>query len=321
MKTTSESPASDLLDRLGGLHDPSRLRLLSLLDSHELSVGELAAAIQSPQSTVSRHLKRLLASGWISRRSVGPQALYRRAGLENAPRMRDLWNIASAALQDDPAHKEDLRRVAEVLSQRRMDSHAFFDTVADDWASMRKRLFGHTIELGWLPALLEPDAVVADLGCGTGSLAAMIAPWVARIEAVDRESAMLDAARTRLMNADNVVFHQADVLQLPITPGTVDIAILSLILHHTPSPEEVTAAATKMLRPGGRLLIVDMIQHDRAEYRDTMGHLHLGFDTDDVRIWMHQAGLTDTRALPLRPDPDAIGPGLFAATGRILAID
>jgi len=290
--------------------------LLAILDAHELAVGELAATLQAPQSTVSRHLKRLLASGWITRRSVGPQALYRRAPLDTSPAMKRLWAIAADSLRHDASHQEDLRRVAEILSQRRVDTHAFFDAVADDWAAMRQRLFGQAVEVAWLPALLDPRAVVADLGCGTGSLTAVLAPWVKRVEAVDRESAMLDAARARLREIDNVIFREEDLLTSSIPAGSVDLAILSLVLHHSPSPDAAVSQAAHLLKPGGRMLIMDMMLHDRAEYRDTMGHVHLGFSESEVIGWMSTAGLEGASYRPLRPDPDAEGPGLFAATAH-----
>ncbi|MBT4768451.1 MAG: methyltransferase domain-containing protein [Phycisphaerae bacterium] len=316
MTLTSPSAASSLLERLGGLHDASRLRLLVLLDQYELAVGELAAAIQSPQSTVSRHLKRLIDTGWVQRRSVGPQSLYRMSSAELEPSAKQLWDVAAAVLRDDSTHAEDLRRVAEIVDQRHVDSRTFFGSVGGNWTDLRATLFGDTIAHAWLPAMLDPQWIVADLGCGTGQSAASLAPWVTRIEAIDREPAMLEAARRRLDGHDNVTFHQAEMNALPLPDNSVDMAIISLVLHHVESPAEVVSEAARVLRPGGRLVIIDMVQHDRSEYRDTMGHLHLGFTTTIVRSWTAAAELDNTCVTLLRPDPEAQGPGLFAATAR-----
>lgn len=316
MTPAASSTATSLLERLGGLHDASRLRLLVLLDSHELAVGELAATIQTPQSTVSRHLKRLVETGWVQRRSVGPQSLYRMSAATLEPSARRLWEVAASCLSDDPTHAEDLRRVGAILAQRHVDSRTFFGSVGGDWTELRATLFGDTIATAWLPALLCPTWVVADLGCGTGQTTATLAPWVAQVEAVDREPAMLEAARRRLADQENVHFHQADMTAVPLGSNSIDLAIFSLVLHHIEHPERCVAEAARLLKPEARLLIIDMVAHGRGEYRDTMGHLHLGFDQPLVESWLQEAGLQLDRWTLLRPDPDAQGPGLFATVAR-----
>ena len=125
---------------------------------------------------------------------------------------------------------------------------------------------------------------------------------------------MLEAARIRLEGHANVTFHQAEMNALPLPNNSVDLALISLVLHHVESPAEVVIEAARVLRPGGRLVIIDMVQHDRSEYRDTMGHLHLGFTTTIVQSWTAAAELDKSCVSLLRPDPEAQGPGLFAAT-------
>lgn len=304
---------ADLLARLDGLQDLSRLRLLMLLESGEFGVGELAAAIQMPQSTVSRHLKRLTEGGWVSRRSLGTQARYRLQKDQLDEPARALWEVARATVAADPRHEEDQRRAREVLATRRTDSREFFGSMGASWTALRRHLFGEASIEHALIGLLDPTMIVADLGCGTGQMAVALAPWVGRIEAVDREPAMLDAARARLADVSNVVFHACDMTELPMADHSVDAAVISLVLHHAPEPVRIVQEAARVLAPAGRLLIVDMVRHDRTDYRDTMGHLHLGFDRDSVDQWAHTARMHLTRWTVMRPDPQADGPSLFAA--------
>ena len=308
-----ESPGGQLLGRLNALGDASRLRMLALLDRFELGVGELATALQLPQSTASRHLRRLHDAGWVARRSEGVHARYRLATADLDEAARDLWQAACTSFEQDLQAADDRQRAEEVIAGRHVDSKAFFGAVGGTWTELRGSLFGGSAATEALLGLLSPSAIVADLGCGTGFLASQLAPWVARIDAVDREAAMLDAARKRLAEYDNITFHHGDVIDLPLPDQSVDITLALLLLHHIGEPSLVVQQAARILRPGGRLLIVDMTKHDRREYRDTMGHVHLGFEEQDVAAWAKSAGMTLARFRRLRPNPEARGPGLFAA--------
>jgi Methylase involved in ubiquinone/menaquinone biosynthesis len=130
---------------------------------------------------------------------------------------------------------------------------------------------------------------------------------------VDESSAMLTAARKRLGERDNVDVRSGRLEDLPVGDGELDAAILSLVLHFVVDPAVVLAETARALKPGGRLLVVDMLPHEREEYRTTMGHLWLGFDPAEITSWLERAGFADTRVVPLPPDPQAKGPGLFTA--------
>jgi len=308
-----ESPGGQLLGRLNALADGSRLRMLSLLDQFELGVGELATALQLPQSTASRHLRRLLEAGWVTRRSQGVHARYRLASDTMEPSVLAIWHATSQQFHDDGQTDEDRARAREVVATRRTDSQSFFGAVGAEWTQLRATLFGDSAATESLLALLPQDSMVVDLGCGTGLLAAQLAPWVDTVVAVDREPAMVQAARQRLIDQDNVDFHLGELADVDLPVAGADLVLAILLLHHVEAPLCVLRRAATLLKPAGRLLIVDMVKHDRSEYRHSMGHLHLGFTEDQMREWATEADLLLDRFQRLRPSPEAQGPALFAA--------
>lgn len=311
--TPNADPRERWLSWLGTLGDLARLRMLRLLEREELGVGELARALQLPQSTVSRHLKPLFEQGWVTKRPEGTQSLYRMPAGELPTDMRDLWRMSLEHLGSGPACEEDDARLAEVLAARRVDSRTFFGRIGGDWDELRRELFGEAFGSDALLALLPPDAVAVDLGCGTGEAAERLAPVVRRVIAIDREPSMLAAARRRLARFGNVDFREGDLFHPPLKPGEADLAVLMLVLHHVERPADALAAIAPGLRPGGHLLVVDMVRHDRTGYQQTMGHRHLGFSEADLRSWAKPAGLALARHVRLRPDTAGKGPGLFAA--------
>jgi SAM-dependent methyltransferase len=156
----------------------------------------------------------------------------------------------------------------------------------------------------------------ADLGCGTGAVAQSLAPFVERVIAVDESAAMLSAAKKRLHGVGNIDIRNGRLESLPIGDGEVDVALLFLVLHYTADPSRVIAQASRVLKPGGRLLVLDMMPHDRQDLRQTMGHLWAGFDRATLDGWMQSAGFESFRYNALPPDTEAKGPTLFAASGK-----
>jgi ArsR family transcriptional regulator len=306
-------PRADLFDRLTSLADPTRSRLLFVLDRHELTVGELCSALQLPQSTISRHLKQLGDHGWVSSHAEGTSRLYRMLAPLDAD-ARKLWQVVREQLSSRNASRRDIERVDAVMARRRSVSEAFFSSAAGQWDSLRDQLFGPRAELAALPALVDPAAVIGDLGCGTGQLSALLAPFVSRVVAVDASRSMIAAARKRLARARNVDLRQGTLETLPLETATLDVAILYLVLHYVVDPSRVLAEAARVLKPQGRLLVVDMLPHDRVEYRERMGHLWQGFGDVQVSQWAGAAGLESFRYIPLPVDPKAAGPALFVAT-------
>lgn len=311
--------APAILDHLSALSDATRSRLLLLLERHELTVSELCGITQLPQSTVSRHLKALVDSRWIGARTEGTSHLYTMTRDELDPPARRLWGLVRDQVGVTPAALEDQRRLHTALDERRSKSQEFFASSAGQWDRLRDELFGDRFHLAAVAALLEARWVVGDLGCGTGQLSAALAPFVGRVIAVDSSGAMLQAARKRLQRVDNVDLRRGDLEALPIDDGQLDAALLALVLHHVPEPEAALADIARALKPGGVALVIDMLPHDREQYRQQMGHVWLGFSEEAIRRLLENSGLGDTRVVPLPPDPQAKGPGLFVATARKVA--
>ena len=307
----SASPA--VFDRLAALADATRARLLACLERHELTVGELQDIVQLPQSTVSRHLKALAGARWVTSREEGPSNRYRMAVRELDPPARKLWHAVRDEISGLPAARRDAERLHEVLAGRHAKSQEFFASSAGQWDRLRAELFGVRPELFALLGLLDPTSTVADLGCGTGQFAEAVAPFVRKVIAVDESAAMLRAARTRLHAFEHTEVRQGTLEALPLDARSVDLAVMSLVLPYVADPVSVLVEARRVITAGGRLLIVDMRSHEHDEYRQTMGHVWLGFDAAQVEQWALEAGFASARVHALPAMPGAKGPTLFAA--------
>jgi ArsR family transcriptional regulator len=303
-----------IFDDLTVLGDSTRSRILVLLERHEMTVGEICAVMQLPQSTVSRHLKVLADGQWVTSRREGTSRYYGLADPQE-PAPRRLWQLLREQVTATAAADQDARRAKTVIARRQVASQQFFESAAGRWDKLRGDLFGKVSHLHALAGFMSEDWTVGDLGSGTGQLAAAIAPFVARVIAVDRSGDMLQAARRRLREHANVEIRRGDLESLPIDDAALDAATLILVLHHLPDPAVVLTDVARVLKPGGRILIADMLSHDREEYRQQMGHVWLGFAGDHMRRLLAGAGFLNSRIVPLPPDPDSKGPALFVATG------
>ena len=308
------SPKPSILDHAALLSEMTRCRILQLLDRHELTVSELVNVLQLPQSTASRHLKVLADAGWVRSRRDGTSSLYQLAASSLDDSAARLWELIRDQLADSSINQQDLRRLEGLLRDRRSRSQAFFTETASEWDRLRDELFGRRFDLQALLALLDRRWVIGDLGCGTGRTSEALAPHVRRVFAVDGSGAMLEAARRRLARFDNVKFRQGELERLPIEDLSLDAAILFLALHHAPDPDRVVREARRVTRPGGRLLIVDMLPHDREDYRHRMGHVWLGFSRHKILGALDAQGFEHAVFQSLPADPEAKGPVLFVAT-------
>lgn len=312
-------PASNQPDRLirwmASLGDPARLRILRLLEHHELGVAELSDILQLPQSTISRHLKMLADDGWIDARRSGTSHLSSlRSGLE--PAQTRLWQLSRERVAEWPIARQDEARLQRTLRDRQEDARRYFTGAAAEWDTTRTQLYGNEFTWHAVAAMLPADAVVADLGCGTGHLLAAIAPAVGRAIGVDNTPAMLEAASKRLAEFKNVELRQGELESLPIEEGVIDVAVSVLALSYVAEPAACVGEIARVLKPGGRVVIVDVAEHDREEFRVQVGQRRLGFGNDEVLALFREAKLKQGRVSLLPPAPNVRGPQLFVATAQ-----
>lgn len=309
--------SADILGRLTALSDPTRCRILSLLEQHELTVGELCSALQLPQSTVSRHLRVLSDEGWASARGEGTSRFYKAAFEQVDSGARDLWMIVRDQLGNSLGMHADLRRAEAALARRKAKVRLFFDNAADSWDGLRTQLIGDRSDLLALLDLFDPEWVVGDLGCGTGHISAALSHSVGRVIAIDESGPMLAAARLRLAGVANVELREGHIEALPLEDASLDIAILFLVAHFITDPARAMQEIRRVLKPGGRLLMVDLMPHDRDEYVADLGHVWQGFAEEQIAGWLSTAGFTNARYRPMAHDSSDRTPGLFVATARM----
>jgi len=310
----NEVPA--VVDQLTVLSDAIRVRMLAVLEGRELTVSELCEIVQLPQSTASRHLKTLGDGDWVTSRRDGTRRLYTLPLDDVDPSARRLWQLVREQVMPSTSASDDSRRLKQVLGRRRTQSETFFSSAAGQWDRLREELFGATSHLRALVGLLDPGLVVGDLGCGTGKISEWLALFAERVIAVDASKEMLKAAREGLADRKNVDLRAGPLEKLPIANHELDVALMMLVLHHVPEPQRALAEAARTLKVGGRLLILDMLPHEREEYRQTMGHVWLGFAEKQMTAWLRAAGFKDMRWRSLPPDSKTKGPSLFVATAR-----
>lgn len=307
---------TSVLDRLSILADMTRSRILLLLDRHELTVSELCTVLQLPQSTVSRHLKTLADDGWIVARGDGTSRFYKMVTSRLDAATNDLWMLVRAQMATAPTAGEDQRRAMSVLHRRAAKARIFFADSAESWDRVRADMIGQRADLLALLDLLDDRWVVGDLGCGAGQLMEALAPCVSRVIGVDESGPMLNAATKRLESFDNVELRTGTIEKLPLDDETLDVAILFLVAHFITDPAKVMHEIRRVLKPGGRLLIVDLMSHDRVEYVVQLGHVWQGFDGEQVKEWLIDAGFVSAKYRALPADPEAQGPSLFVASAR-----
>jgi len=297
------------------LADGTRLRLLRLLERHELGVIDLCDVLQLPQSTVSRHLKVLAEGGWVRSRRQGTTHLYRMILDELEAATRRLWLLAREQSDGWATVGQDELRLSRRLKERQKESEAFFAGAAGEWDRLRVEMYGKKFAREAMFALLPADWVVADLGCGGGGVSAELAEHVGKVYAIDNSPAMLKAARKRIEGRENVELKRGDLEAIPLEDESCDAAVMLLVLSYVAEPQVVLKEMSRILKRGGRGVIVDLLPHDRDDFRRMMGQVSLGFGKEDLKREMEEAGMRDVEIRELPPEEGVKGPGLFLAAG------
>ncbi len=300
---------------MSSLADPIRLRSLRILERHELGVAELCDVLQLPQSTASRHLKVLADQGWVRSRRAATTNLYRMLLDEIDEGARQLWLVAREQTEGWQAIAQDRLRLTRVLRDRTTDSQAFFAGAAGQWDKLREEAYGRSFAIEALLSLLPSDYVVADLGCGTGQIVNMLARHVKSVIGIDNSAAMLKAAGHRTQGQANVKLIRADLADAPVEAHSCDACLMLLALSYVPDPARALAGMTRLLKPGGKAVIVDLLPHDRDEFRRQMEQSCRGFALDELNRMLGTAGFSDVECRPLDAEPNVKGPALFLATG------
>jgi ubiquinone/menaquinone biosynthesis C-methylase UbiE/DNA-binding transcriptional ArsR family regulator len=313
MKTAENT--ENLVGWMESLADRTRLRLLRLLEHHELGVVELCDILQLPQSTVSRHLKILADQKWVHNRRDGATHWYRTILDELEPAARKLWLLAREQTADWATVHQDELRLRRRLRNREQDAQTFFAGAAGKWDKLRRELYGESFTNAAMLALLPRDYVIADLGCGTGQTTALLADHVKQVIGVDSSAAMLKAASKRIGEKENVKLFRGDLASTPLENESCDAALLLLVLTYVPTIATVLREANRITKAGGKIVIVDLLLHDRDDFRRQMGQQHSGFDLQQLKIDLTAAGFSDVNVSPLAPEPNAKGPALFLAGG------
>jgi ArsR family transcriptional regulator len=265
--------------------DPDRLRLLLLLEREELSVAEIQEILAKGQSRISTHLAQLKQAGLVDDRRTGKNAFYR---LTARPALMDLLKQAEAEV---PETGEDRRALRMVLRKRQDKMRRYFDELAGKFG--RQYVPGRSWK-GIAEALLKlmPPMVIADLGAGEGTISQLMAQRAKRVIAVDNSEKMVEfgSELARTHGIANLEYRLGDIEEVPIRTGTVDLAFLSQALHHAPHPERALSEAWRILRPGGKIAILDLNRHHFEEAREMYADLWLGFTELEIERFLKGAG-------------------------------
>jgi ubiquinone/menaquinone biosynthesis C-methylase UbiE/biotin operon repressor len=264
--------------------DPNRLRILLLLEREELSVAELQDVLAKGQSHISTHLAQLKAAGLVEDRREGKNAFYR---LTAPPELMELLRQAAAEVPEAESDRESLRLV---MRKRQDHMRRYFDELAGKFG--RQYVPGRSWK-GVAEALLKlmPPLVIADLGAGEGTISQLMAQRARKVIAIDNSEKMVEfgAELAKKHGIVNLEYRLGDIEDVPIRSGTVDLAFLSQALHHAPHPEKAISEAWRILKPGGRIEILDLNRHHFEEAREMYADLWLGFTELEIEKYLKGA--------------------------------
>ncbi len=300
---SSDAPMSAVLAGLEAAGEATRLRLLLLLAEAELTVSELVTILGQSQPRISRHLKLLVEAGLVDRHREGAWAFFRvaeRGVLADLARQ-----IVTRVAVEDPVASSDRTRLMEVRQARAEQASQYFAAQARNWDQLRSLHAPEQQVEDAIRELVGNDSLhaVLDLGTGTGRMLEMVAPFAERAVGVDQSPAMLNVARTRLERAGlrNIQLRQGDIYALPVERDGYDLVIVHQVLHYLDDPARALREAARVLRPGGRLVVVDFAPHGLEFLREQHAHRRLGFAREEIEDCMREAGLNIVAHRDLNP--------------------
>ncbi|MGA9450051.1 MAG: metalloregulator ArsR/SmtB family transcription factor [Verrucomicrobiia bacterium] len=281
---------SSTLKSLRTLSDPTRLRIVALLERDELSVNELQEITRLGQSRISTHLGLLQDSELVQSRREGKRTFYKlNPNADGAA--REFIQLAIRGAKELPEHAGDQINLKRVTARRREQAQVFFNQIAGRF----DRVYGPGRSwqaFGHLLLRILPPLVVADLGAGEGLLSELLARRCKKVIAVDNSEKIVafGAAKAKKNGLKNLEFRLGDLQNPPIEANSVDLVILSQALHHAEAPEKAIAAAHKILRPRGQIMILDLLKHHFEKAHELYGDRWPGFAESDLQRWLEEAG-------------------------------
>ncbi len=282
------------IDLFRAMADLSRWRIVLLLRTHELAVGEIAQLLEQSQPRVSRHIRILEDAGLVERRREGGWVFVRLARGDRVTALCALLDGVAGDNGDAALHARDRQRLAAVQAERDAAAQRYFAAHAAEWDGIRSLYVAEDEVERAILAIMRNRRLghLLDIGTGTGRMATILGASTSRVTAVDRSPEMLRIARANLAAAGQAVeLVQADFLSLPFADDSFDTVVMHQVLHYASAPGAVIAEAARLLRPSGHLLIVDFAPHDREDLRREAAHVRLGFSDGQLRGWFATSGL------------------------------
>jgi len=272
------------------LSDETRIRLLNLLLNYELNVNEIVAVMGMGQSRISRHLKILSDSGLLASRRDGLWVFYSAA--EEGDGKAFLDAVSHLILKDESLN-DDLKSLERMIEEREDEKNRFFNSIASDWDSVKHEILGSIDMVSEIIPYIRKTDTIADLGCGTGELLYSLSKSAEKVIGVDKSPRMLDEARRRFSaTGGDVDLRIGEIEHLPMRDREADLAVINMVLHHLPAPQNGISEACRVLKEGDRLIIVDLEKHTNEEMRKNYGHRWLGFSGVEMKGWLRDSGFS-----------------------------
>ncbi|MCP3940789.1 MAG: metalloregulator ArsR/SmtB family transcription factor [Desulfobacteraceae bacterium] len=280
----------EIIKQFKALSDPTRLRLLNILNHYELNVNEIVFIVDMIQSGVSRHLKILLEAGLLVLRRDGSFIYY---SANKTPSTFPLIDLACNHIEKETVCARDLQRAKQSITIRKKRTKRFFRTVAPQWDRLKKEVLGNFDLNGILKQMALPGTCVADLGCGTGEMLGSLS-FVDKknLIGVDSSPAMLEQARIRLPNLEAIDLRLGELENLPMKDQEVDTVIMSMVLYHIFEPEKSIHEVFRVLKPGGLFLLADFEKHEQENIKKIIGGSWLGFGKSQIKTWLSLSGFS-----------------------------